>query len=117
MKICKYKLIEKLNQTKTEKLWHTIWIKQEENYKNVYTNIVESNKINILQCKNFENENCFGDLWQHQHLPSMSSQWPVITQMQTMDTERQKAIISAPVNLPHIPNDILWTTNISFLKS
>lgn len=41
------------------------------------------------------------------NLPSMRSQCPVMTQMQTMDTERQKAIISAPVNLPHIPNDIL----------
>ena len=43
----------------------------------------------------------------HPHSPSISSQWPVITQTQTMVTEKQNDRISAPVNRPHTPNDIL----------
>lgn len=44
---------------------------------------------------------------ERQDIPSIRSQCPVMTQMHTMDTERQKAMISAPVNLPHMPNEIL----------
>lgn len=37
----------------------------------------------------------------------MSSQCPVSTHIHTMVTARQKERISAPVNRPHMPNDIL----------
>ena len=38
---------------------------------------------------------------------SMSNQWPVRIQMQTMETERENDINSATVNRPQNPNDIL----------
>jgi hypothetical protein len=44
-------------------------------------------------------------------LPSMSSQCPVKTQMATMDTARPNETISAAVNRPHAPNDILEELN------
>ena len=37
----------------------------------------------------------------------MSSQWPVMTHMKTSMTDRQNDMISADVNLPQQPNDIL----------
>ena len=40
-------------------------------------------------------------------LPSMRSQCPVSTQMHTIINERKKDKISAAVNRPHTPNDIL----------
>lgn len=45
----------------------------------------------------------------HSPIPiaSIRSQWPVSTQMQTMLTLSENDNNSAPVNLPHTPNDIL----------
>ena len=46
----------------------------------------------------------------HMHnLPSMRSQWPVSTHTQTIRNDRQKERISAGVNLPQQPNEILKT--------
>lgn len=41
-------------------------------------------------------------------MASIRSQWPVRTQMQTMETDREKDTNSGMVNLPHNPNDNLW---------
>lgn len=40
------------------------------------------------------------------HIPSMSSQCPVSTQMHTIDTANEKLNSSAAVNRPQNPNDI-----------
>lgn len=58
------------------------------------------NRINIHSKFNTEKliKNC---------LPSISSQCPVKTHMQTIVTDKAKETSSAAVNLPHMPNDIL----------
>ena len=42
-------------------------------------------------------------------VPSISNQWPVRTHIHTMKNDIQKDKISAGVNLPQQPNDILKT--------
>lgn len=41
-------------------------------------------------------------------IASIRSQWPVKTQIHTMNMESENDRSSAPVNRPHTPNDILF---------
>lgn len=50
-----------------------------------------------------------------ENLPSMSNQCPVNTQIHTMKNDRQKDSISAAVNLPQTPKDILKIKYINMI--
>ena len=45
-------------------------------------------------------------------LPSISNQWPVSTQIHTIRKDKQNDTISAGVNLPQHPNEILKLENV-----